>query len=356
MEDLEGYREAHAEQWNVRQAGRSSFEVEGLVSGLRSVISSNEHGRLPKYAGGACCVLFLALFSIGSLTPLQYGLIVNTITRHVDADSVYQGGRHFIMPWNSFIVFPSTQVTVTFRDPHGSGSENQDSGGSGYGTLETRTKDGLSLSLELAFQYKIEPDSLGKLFSLANLQYEPLFVRNARDVLLKAAADYEAFEYWSHREKIGNEMKQLLDERLTSLYAHCPGLQVMVIKLPGEFETSIEETQVMQQMQKTRQMDQQMRRIEADTTVLKASFARNVTVTKTGADASYSQALRIAQARAAQRLVEVEASAMEKVKLILNLTSEQMVAYQEFVAYASLHNASFVYGLGNAMLTLPTTM
>eukprot|EP00913_Durusdinium_trenchii_P014750 g13835.t1 len=142
------------------------------------------------------------------------------------------------------------------------------------GPLQTRTKDGLALTLQLAFQYRTHRAYLGKLFALANQQYEPLFVRNARDVLLKAAADYEAIEYWQDREKIGKEMRELLNTRLSQVYATCGGLQIMVIDLPPEFETSIVQTQVTEQMQQTRHHEQQAKRISADTEVLKAQYNR----------------------------------------------------------------------------------
>lgn len=341
MNDLEGYREARAADW-VGNRQQLPMELEGFVTGLTSAATG--HSRKPAaLACGSCTLFVLLLMSLGALEPLQYGLTVNWVTRQVDQKTLYKGGRHFIGPWNSFVAFPSTQVTVLFAEGDG-----------GYGPLVTRTKDGLSLTLQLAFQYQVDEQKLGELYSMANMQYEPLFVRNARDVLLKAAADYEAFQYWQEREKIGHEMKALLGQRLEGLYARCGGLQVLVIDLPQEFETSIVQTQVMEQMQKTKQNDQQARRIEADTTVLKASYARNVTVTKNGADALYSQTIRIAEAEANQRLVEIEANAMQEVQKILGLSTEAMVLYQQFMAYASLNNASFVFGLGNAMLTLPS--
>jgi hypothetical protein len=201
------------------------------------------------------------------------------------------------------------------------------------------------------------PDNLGQLYSLANLQYEPLFIRNARDVLLKAAADYEAAEYWQDREKIGMEMKALLNTRLSKVFATCGGLQLLVIVLPADFEDSIVQTQVQEQMVKTKQNQQYAQSIAADTTVFQATFKKNVTVTKQGADAMYQQVTKIAEARANQKLVDIEAETMKIIQTMLNLTPEQMIAYQQFVAYRNLQNASFIYGLDNArpMLTIPAT-
>lgn len=343
MEDLEGYREARAADWGTRAAGRETFEIEGFITGVMDAVGSEEQRvRVCCRLGAGCALVVLLLSSIGTLLPLEYGLTVNCITRQVNSASVYHGGRHMIGPWNSFISFPSTVVTVTFIKDRG-----------GNGPLATRTKDGLSLTLQLAFQYKMDPDKLGELYKMANLQYEPLFVRNARDVLLKASADYEASEYWQERQKIGIEMQDLLNKRLASVYAACTGLQLLVIELPEEFEASIVQTQVQQQMVKTKQNQQRASRIEADTTVLKASYSRNVTVTRSGADAEYDQDTRIASALANQRMVEVEADVMTLIEEKLGLSPAQMVVYQQFAAYSMLQNASFIYGLGNSMLTIP---
>eukprot|EP00928_Gymnodinium_smaydae_P005328 TRINITY_DN11819_c0_g1_i1.p1 TRINITY_DN11819_c0_g1~~TRINITY_DN11819_c0_g1_i1.p1 ORF type:complete len:346 (+),score=69.40 TRINITY_DN11819_c0_g1_i1:16-1053(+) len=342
MDDLEGYREARAAQWNGRGAGRDNFELEQFLGPFLEGGGDGQFKRFGLRAVCPCLVLLLSLLSIGSLMPLQYGLTMNLITRQVNEDNVYLGGRHLIGPWNTFIAFPSTMVTVTFADR------------SEHGPLATRTKDGLSLTLQLSFQYKVSADSIGKLYRLANLQYEPLFVRNSRDVLLKAAADYEASEYWENRDKIGSEMQMLLDKRLSSMYATCAGLQVLVIDLPKEFEASIVQTQVQEQMVKTRQNDQKVTKIQADTTVIEAIYKRNVTVTRMGADAEFTQVARIAAALADQRLLQLEAETMRRIQTSLNLNAKQMVAYQQFVSYRSMGNATFVYGLGDkALLTLP---
>lgn len=339
MEDMEGYREARAQAYE-RRAG--NFELEGFINGmLEGSINDAQKQKFAGRCGSACCILMSVLMSIGSLMPLQYGMTINAITRQVNSDGVYQGGRHLIGPWNSFIPFPSTIVTVSFID---SGA-NQ--------ALATRTKDGLELKLQLAFQYQLDPENLGKLYQMANMQYEDLFVRNARDVLLKAAGEYEATDWWQDREKIGVEMMVLLNERLASVYTSCTGLQLLVVELPEAYETSIVNTQVQQQQVRTRQNEQQVSRINADTLVLQASFRRNVTVTRSRADSLYNQLTSVAEAQANQRMLEIEAHTMRNIQEQLGLNPKQMVAYQQYAAFRSMQNASFIYGLGNVMLTLP---
>lgn len=338
---MEGYREARALDYYSNRQQRDQFELDGFIGGVMQQVGIPGEGWRVGRKVGAVCLLFAMVFgSVGTLMPLEYGMTVNWITRQVNSGHVYRGGRHLIGPWNRFISFPSTLVTVRFVE------------GRGNGPLATRTKDALPLTLQLSFQYRLQPDKLGELYRLANLQYEPLFVRSARDVLLKAAAEYEAIEYWENREQIGVEMRELLNKRLTGSYATCGGLQLLMIELPDEYELSIVQTQVQEQEVKTKQNEQKASQIEYETRVLRASFSRNVTVTRSGADALFNQETQIAAAKAEQRMVEIEAEAMGQVKLSLGLDSEQLVAYQQFAAYSTLGNASFIYGLGNTMLTV----
>jgi hypothetical protein len=52
--------------------------------------------------------LIIALVSIGTVEPIEYGIVYNAITKTVDTDNVYPGGWYFIGPVMSFVTFPAT--------------------------------------------------------------------------------------------------------------------------------------------------------------------------------------------------------------------------------------------------------
>lgn len=346
--DQEGYREARAQDWEARRINGPSFELEGLIGAVSQLGQDSEVSRKVALGGcGTVTLLVLMASSIGSVLPIEYGIVMNSLTRAVDdSGTFYHGGRHLILPWNTFIVYPATAVTVEFTDRAGSGRTSPNP------PLHTRTKDGLALNLHISFQYRLQKENLAKLFKLANQAYEPLFIRNSKDVLLKAAADYEAFEYWENREKIGDEFLDILNNRLKTVYAICTGIQILIIDLPPEFEDSIVQTQVQQQAVRTRQNDQQVKRIRADTTVLQADYQRNVTITNQKADSLYYRLQRTAKAEAQQKRLQNEAWTLAHVRNKLGLSPAQMVAYQQYVAYYAMDNASFIYGMKNAMINV----
>lgn len=75
--------------------------------------------------GIVCAVMWLlvalivALLSIGTIEPIEYGISYNAITKSINKDTVYPGGWYFIGPFNSFITFPATSVNIDYSDFEG---------------------------------------------------------------------------------------------------------------------------------------------------------------------------------------------------------------------------------------------
>ena len=68
---------------------------------------------------GICCllvVLLIVIASVGTVEPIEYGIVYNSITKSVNTNAVYAGGWYFIGPIQSFFVFPSTMINIDFTD------------------------------------------------------------------------------------------------------------------------------------------------------------------------------------------------------------------------------------------------
>ncbi|MCQ2815686.1 MAG: hypothetical protein MJ252_00320 [archaeon] len=194
---------------------------------------------------GACSMIFMLTLVISilacvfifttmaTLEPLQYGITYNTITKSVGTET-YTSGRYFLLPWKKFIVYPATLITVEFSDSRTAKAPG----------LQTRTAEGLSLLLHVSFQYYLQPNGLNKLYNLANINFHGTIVRIARDSILKVAGKYNATNYWTDRKKIGDIMKEQLNNELAYAYCNCAALQILRIDLPQIYEESIVSTQV----------------------------------------------------------------------------------------------------------------
>ncbi|CAK0805052.1 unnamed protein product, partial [Prorocentrum cordatum] len=284
-------------------------------------------------------ILVLVFSSLGSLQPTEYGLKYNRFSKSVDKSVVYRGGRHFIGPVNTFYAFPATVQNLEFSA----------SGTATAPPLSTRTSAGLSVNVSVAFQYKLDQDGVGALYGRASTNYESLFLVNSRAVLLQAAGNYTNEQYWTARQQIGHDMLALVNDTLRQTWATCTGLQILTIDLPADYEASIVKTQVTNQNILTRQKEQQAALIRAKIDVMVADKERNITVTLATAQANATLTTKSAEARAAQMKIDAEDKALGHVKETLNLSAEALVGYQRGFAYQTIPNATFLFGVQNAV-------
>lgn len=314
------------------------------VGNVRAAIERNPRGALCSCCVAVSVILAMFLVSLGSLQPTEFGLSYNRFNKAIDESYTYRGGRHFIGPANTFLVFPATLQTLEFSNRSTAQAT----------PLETRTggQAGLKLTLHVAFQYRLKRDQLPELYKLANIYYEALFMKVARDVLLKAAAEYNAQEYWEERPKVGAEMFRRVNAALETIHATCTGLQILIIELPDQYENSIVATQVRKQGIKTQQNVQQSTLVRAEIGVMVAEYANNITVTLSSAVASATLAVMSAEARASKLKIDADNIALGYVHDALGLTPASLVDYQRNFAYTTLSNATFLFGVSSAVVVL----
>jgi hypothetical protein len=53
--------------------------------------------------------------SFSVLSPLEYGIAYNTVSKGIDAERVYTSGRYYLGVARSFLRFPATQQTLSFQ-------------------------------------------------------------------------------------------------------------------------------------------------------------------------------------------------------------------------------------------------
>lgn len=297
----------------------------------------------PAVLGGAATCLvasaLLAVCSLGAVPPLNYGIRYNYFNKYADIDNIYTAGRHFIGPFNAFVLYPSSVQTVEFVNDLSLRTE-----GRRFPALHTRTREGLALHLQVSLQYKLKGPEVGKLYVEFNQYYEAMYISAIRDTLIQTAAEYEAYQLWTEREAVGARMQELVNKALSVTYAECWGLQLMTIELPESFDRSIVHTQVQSQRVDTMKYDQNATTIRAQTKVIAATFDKNVTIIKAHGQANYTLVTKTARAKARAKVLDTESEVMNKIKMELALAGEDLVEYQQFTAIQMLTNASIFFG------------
>ena len=116
------------------------------------------------------------------------------------------------------------------------------------------------------------------MYNLANINYQGTFVRISRDILLKIAGNYNATNYWTDRQVIGDKMKEALDKELSKAYANVENLQIIRIDLPKTYEDSIVLTQVELQKTSMRKFEQQAELIRQNISVIISEAEQKIKV------------------------------------------------------------------------------
>lgn len=53
--------------------------------------------------------------SFSVLTPLEYGIAYNTVSKGIDAGRVYTSGRYYLGVGRGFLTFPATRQSIVFK-------------------------------------------------------------------------------------------------------------------------------------------------------------------------------------------------------------------------------------------------
>jgi len=162
---------------------------------------------------GVTLLILTTAFVYSTVEPTEYGLLYDSLFKDIDPDYIYEGGYYYVGFYKSLIIFPANYKTIEFSDVETAQAK----------PLETRTKEGLSLNLHFSFQYKLQKENIPKLYRLVGENYEVLFDKIARHVILREGGEYMAPQYWKNRTYIGNEMMGSLDKALQKAYANCVG-------------------------------------------------------------------------------------------------------------------------------------
>ena len=153
-------------------------------------------GLLSLCIGFVAIIVYVAV-AIEGVEPTEFAIIRNNLSQNVDKENVLEGGLHWVGVFYSLVRFPSIHKSIEFSSD--AVAQNQ--------KLMTRTKEGLSLEIDFAFQYQLKKEELPDLYLKFLQDYEKIYAKIARNAVPQAAGDFNASAYWLNRTIVGDEMK-----------------------------------------------------------------------------------------------------------------------------------------------------
>ena len=162
----------------------------------RSVVNKE----IMKYVCGCCCSCFcsflLLIFGFAALEATQFGLNYSWISKSISPNDK-ENSLYFIGIGHSFIKFPKTVQTIEFSN---SKTANQ-------GPIQSRTSNGLEVTLKISFQYILQKDQIYKLYSKYGKYYNYIFQNIAVHTLTEEATKYSAYNFFMDRGKIKDDFQ-----------------------------------------------------------------------------------------------------------------------------------------------------
>jgi regulator of protease activity HflC (stomatin/prohibitin superfamily) len=285
--------------------------------------------------------VLILLLSMDTIDPLQYGITLNKISKAVGTET-FENGRYIIGPFNSFIRYPANLVTVEFSD-----SRTADAG-----PLQTRTNEGLALSLCVSYQYRLEKKNITALYNLASINYAGTLNRISRDTILKVGSAYMAEDYWIDRKKIGDKMKDQLNIELQKVFANCTSFQLLRIDLPQTYEDSIVQTQVENQKINMREFEQQAELIRQNISV---NAQAQIRVTNSSGEAEAYRIKQNAQSTAINKTITNQANVYSNIQKDIGLAGDDLNQYLYLNSLNDQKNAKLLVGMQNSILSFGNT-
>lgn len=279
----------------------------------------NEHDEL-RIGVVALIIGILALGGFGfsgleKLDTNQFGLARSTWSGEVETDMVYEAGMHWIGFFKEFISFPSIQQTIEYYTSEGN-------------AVTGRTQDGLAISLDISFQYRLVKEGITNLYLTMGESYDSVFWQFARDVVRDVASLYTAIEFFNNRTMIGSDMEMsMVDEFNAEYNVNIPAYQLLQIDLPDTFEQALERAEVARQEIEIALLEQEKALIEAETLILIAQAQYNVTMIEAQAEADAFLTIMNAQAEAVNITLSAQTEAYYALAQALNLTSAELLAF-----------------------------
>lgn len=215
--------------------------------------------------GVVVVTLFIfASLSFGTLEYQEIGLNYSWISETIE-NKTYHNGLYYLGIGNHFIKFPRVVNSIYFGDEYSSGIVARGP------SLQSRTMDGLTVRLEVSFQYKLIPESLFDLYQTFGEDYNLILLRIAIEQLTTATTKHNAHAFFENRTGLAAQMHRMLDAHFRkNAFAEVPYLQLRTVALPTAFEDSIQDTQVKEQEIKVAEAQQDQNRILYETSLIQA--------------------------------------------------------------------------------------
>lgn len=217
-------------------------------------------------------LVILGIFLFVSLDKLEFnqvGLNYSSYFKSVE-NATYEAGYHFIGLGHDFIPYDLKVSTMEFSRRGKKAT---------LPPITCRTKDGLTLHLEISFQYRVIKERIYDIYTRYGDEMQNILLRIAIDSISDTSTGFSSFEFFTMRTNISEKMQHDLDARLkTDVHCKLVFFQLRSIDLPNDYEDAIQKTEVTKQSILQAEALRNKNKIVQATKVEQSRIGKNITI------------------------------------------------------------------------------
>ena len=281
--------------------------------------------QLVKYSCACICFtsafifIILLLYGFSSLEATEFGLNYSSIFKTISPE-IKENGIHFLGVGHSFIRFPKTVQTIEFSHER---SANR-------GPISSRTSDGLEVTLEIPFQYILQPENIYQLYCKYGKDYPQIFQNIAIHLLTEEATKYTAYNFFMDRGIIKDDFQKNLNEYFNKvLYSNIVFLQLRNVDLPELFEESIQESEVKKQDIQRALAEYNKMSVEVETKIKSAEYQKEIMIIKAKGEAIGMLNQNEANCESLRKINDAQIQGYKKFKQSIGLNNNELFKYME---------------------------
>eukprot|EP00928_Gymnodinium_smaydae_P044286 TRINITY_DN2954_c0_g1_i3.p1 TRINITY_DN2954_c0_g1~~TRINITY_DN2954_c0_g1_i3.p1 ORF type:complete len:342 (-),score=82.40 TRINITY_DN2954_c0_g1_i3:240-1265(-) len=284
-------------------------------------------------AGGAkCCgivagaIAFMCFLCVTSVSPLQYGLLKSSLSGAI-GDVPVQGGLHLVAPWQSYVLFPATRITMQWSNSYSSDRPQ----------VSTRTgadpndpdSGGQPIGISCAVQVSLKKDMLKRMFINLGGYFaaQQRYILLAGNVVSNTAQKFTPQDFWQERHKIATAMRDRISEVLEPQGAIVDSFEIMKVDFAKAFEDSITSVQVAEQQKVVNEYNQKVQQVEQQINVLNSENEAAIATINARANRVSKEMMGNATKKAFIMKQEAKAKAYKKLQDALEFSPTQMAEY-----------------------------
>lgn len=210
-------------------------------------------GKVGKIVGAVIVLIIIVILLSQSMTTVTAGHTGVVLTFGQVSPTVLSEGLHFKIPFVQQIVLVDNRVQKAEV------------------ACSSASKDMQTVSATIALNYKVRNANSAEIYQTVGTNFEQIIVNPAIQECVKAVtAKYTAEQLITERQIIGDQMKELLDGKISRYGLDIELFNIISFDFTAEYNAAIEAKQTAQQNALKAEQDLQRIKVEAEQTIAKA--------------------------------------------------------------------------------------